>query len=267
MFAQWLRQFREARGWSQTELARHLGVSLAYYNSLENANKTATRRKLYDIAQKLGDVRIIAQLFGKDVLERFQREHEARMVLATSHPDSPYEEVPIDPLLMWWGFSPRARVRLMRYSEWKREPFHGQLFYVTEGPLEEGSFYFANLQERTPQLESVASVLIRYFDLACDREMQLLDLDLSQMKKIPLYEGVRRLYVAIQVYESLDDAEEVHRRFTPLMTPRIRNLDVHAKRQVNLLAGYLSAVQAASPPPHAATGETSETLEPFVATP
>ena len=93
-------------------------------------------------------------------------------------------------------------------------------------------------------------------------------LDLSQMKKIPLYEGARRLYVAIQVYESLDDAEEVADcRFTPLMTPRIRNLDVHAKRQVNLLAGYLSAVQAASPPPHAATGETSETLEPFVATP
>ncbi|MCL6489139.1 MAG: helix-turn-helix domain-containing protein [Alicyclobacillus mali] len=183
VFAKWLRDVRESKKATQDDFAQFLNLSNSYYNALENGRRKTSRFRLYEIAKRLGDLRIIEKLFGSEALVELQyREQEQaekkppaiqmRLPYWEDHPDEAEREtVSASPLFVWWGYPSDAEVELRRVSG--EALVHGQLVYARlrtpeEKREREPDEFFALvdlLDPYKPLLRSLENVLTEFFHL------------------------------------------------------------------------------------------------------
>ncbi|WP_304459782.1 helix-turn-helix domain-containing protein [Alicyclobacillus sendaiensis] len=190
VFGEWLRDIRESKKATQDEFAQFLNLSNSYYNALENGRRTTSRFRLYEIAKRLGDLRIIEKLFGSEALTELQfREQEyadkkpSLMYPLISYWDSEAEEteretVSASSLFLWWGYPLDTQVEIRRVSG--ETLIHGQLVYARlRAPEEkrerEPDEFFAVVDLSAPYkplLRSLENILVEFFQLHSLAELE-----------------------------------------------------------------------------------------------
>ncbi|WP_062310456.1 helix-turn-helix transcriptional regulator [Alicyclobacillus sendaiensis] len=201
-FVNWLMEKRTEMEMTQKEMADFLGLSLSYYNAIENRKRNLSAKLAIQIASKLPQgPRFVVQLLGPEIVGKYmnliqlppekeeeyqaedalldaiqQREKSAAdylgLLRSVLHPSNAVLAVSVKPNLRWFGLTPED-VAIITPATDLKALIPGQLVYVVDRTTQAGEFAFVRAPHGK-ELTSVESTLMMLLDLPRDT-MQLFE--------------------------------------------------------------------------------------------
>ncbi|ACV60037.1 helix-turn-helix domain-containing protein [Alicyclobacillus acidocaldarius] len=195
-FIAWLINKRDELGFTQKDMADFLGLSLSYYNAIENRKRNLSAKLVIQLASKLPQgPRFAVQLLGPEVVGKYmnliqlppekEEEYEAEDALLDAiqqreksatdylgllrsvlHHSNAVMAVSVQPNLCWFGLTPEDVAIITPVTDLKAL-IPGQLVYVVDRTAQAGEFAFVRALHGK-ELTSVESTLMMMLDLPRD---------------------------------------------------------------------------------------------------
>lgn len=245
-FSNWLAQERNRRGHTQEKMAQRLQLSTSHYSSLEKNRKKAPKKTLIHIALALGNPDILIEIFGKEVVEQIVA-YDVKPMGSSTVKESGKEklysteseilEVPMAPILTWWGFT-ENQIAHLRLLDNVKNIQHEQLVYVVDLDKKREAFMFADLSDSyKPVLVTPEQVLAHHFSLGEKgwrefEEWNISEIELSKAIPLLFYTPQTNLYRVIRIVDDLQYS--LH----PFLNPRQRQLTCESQKEVIRQVNY-----------------------------
>ncbi|GMA63506.1 helix-turn-helix domain-containing protein [Alicyclobacillus fastidiosus] len=245
-FSAWIAVQRKLLRYTQQEMSERIGLSKSYYANIETGRKVPTHRIMIKAAQELGDLSILEELFGEEMVKQLR----AMPVKAERNEPSLMESFPflqeasqffnIDcsskalkfieptPILQWWGIQMNQAVIIRRLESLQQIQDGALLCYRVHGmpPV----FAFADLENPEQPMAMPLELSLRTrFNLSW-RDTEEWGIDSKQaIEKVELdlasVEG--RWYVVVGML-----GRPLQMNHAPHYVPGLQNLSESSQRRV-----------------------------------